>query len=443
MGSAPLGVLPRTGFAPGRSSALRRQHATSMRLLAWAVVALASLVSHAAAQDWPQFLGPNRDGSTVGTNLASTWPKDGPPVLWQRKVGQGFAGPAVSGGKLVLFHRIGDMETVECLDAQSGRELWKKEYPTHYVDDFRFDPGPRGTPAIIGGRIYTFGAEGMLSCWSLADGAKSWSVDTKKEFGARKGFFGLACSPLVEGNAVIVNIGGRDAAGIVAFEKETGKVLWKTSGDEASYASPVAAGIGGRRVAFVLTREALEALNPADGKSIAHYAWRPAMHASVSGATPLVAGDLIFLTASYDTGGTLLRWKEGALEKVWSREDGISAHYATPVYHDGKLYGFDGRADPGFQPPPSLRCVELLSGKLLWSEEGLKAGIVTLAGNQLLVLTGDGELIRAPASPEGFKPSGRVQILGVEARAHPALADGLFYARSKDKLVCVDLRKKP
>ena len=437
-----LGSIKLSNNAPSRGSALRRRDALSVAFWVWACC-LIGLALPVGAQDWPQFLGPNRNGSTSDAKLAAQWPKEGPPVAWQRKVGQGFAGPVVSGGKLVLFHRIDDREVVECLDASSGRELWKKEYPTHYVDDFHFDPGPRGTPAIAGGRIYTFGAEGMLSCWLLADGAKPWSVDTKKEFGARKGFFGPACSPLVEGNAVILNIGGREAAGIVAFDRETGKVLWKTSGDEASYASPVVAGIGGRRVVFVLTREALEALNPADGKSIAHYPWRPAMHASVSGATPLVMGDLVFLTASYDTGGTLLRWKGGALEKVWSGEEGISAHYATPVHREGMLYGFDGRADPGFQPPPSLRCVELQSGKVRWSEEGLKAGTVTLAGNQLLVLTGAGELIRAPATPDGFKSSGRVQILGVEARAHPALADGLFYARSKDKLVCVDLRKKP
>jgi outer membrane protein assembly factor BamB len=396
-----------------------------------------------AAQDWPQFLGPNRNGATAITNLAPSWPREGPPVVWQRQVGQGFAGPVVSGGKLVLFHRLGDMETVECLDAKSGGELWKKEYPTRYVDDFRFDPGPRGTPAIAEGRVFTFGAEGMLSCWTLADGAKVWSVDTKKEFGARKGFFGLACSPLVEGNAVIVNIGGRDGAGIVAFDKPTGRVLWKTSDDEASYASPVATTIGGKRVAFVLTREALEALNPADGKSLFHHPWRPAMHASVSGATPLVVGDLIFISASYDTGATLLRFKEGTPEKVWSSEEAISSHYATAVQFGGFLYGFDGRADPGFDPPPSLRCVELKTGKVRWSEGGLKAGTVTLAGEQLLVLTGSGELLRASATPVGFKPTARAQILGLEARAHPALAEGLFYARNKDKLVGVDLRRQP
>ena len=403
---------------------------------------LTALTLPLGAQDWPQFLGPNRNGSTTTTNLAPAWPKEGPPLVWQFKAGQGFAGPVVSGGKLILFHRIADQEIVHCFDAKSGQELWKAAYPTRYVDMMGHDPGPRSTPAIADGRVFTFGPEGMLNCWSLADGAKTWSVDTKKEFGARQGFFGLACSPLVEGNAVIVNVGGRGGAGIVAFDKSSGKVLWKTSDDEASYASPVAATIDGKRILFVLTREALETLGPADGKSIFHYPWRPSMHASVSGATPLILGDQIFISACYDKGATLLRFKAGTPEKVWESGDALSSHYATPVQRDGFLYGFDGRADPGFEPP-TLRCVELKTGRVRWSEAGMKAGTVTLAGDQLLVLTGSGELRLAPATPDGFKPTARAQILGVEVRAHPALAHGLFYARSKDKLVCLDLRKTP
>ena len=149
------------------------------------LVALASAALPLSAQDWPQFLGPHRNGSTSVSNLAAQWPKEGPPVAWQRKVGEGYAGPAVSEGKLVLLHRVGNKEIVECLDAKSGHELWKSDYPTSYVDQMGHDPGPRATPAISDGRVYTFGAEGMMNCWSLADGKKLWSVATKSEFGAR------------------------------------------------------------------------------------------------------------------------------------------------------------------------------------------------------------------------------------------------------------------
>ena len=401
---------------------------------------VAILALHVRAEDWPQFLGPHRNGFIAETNLAPSWPKEGPPVVWQRRVGEGFSGPVVSGSRLILFHRIDGKETVECLDAKTGKELWKAGYPAGYRDDFGFEEGPRATPAIAQSRVFTFGADGTLSCWNLESGAKIWSLDVKAQFKAGKGFFGIACSPLVEGNVVIVNIGGKDGAGIVAFEQATGKVLWQATDDEASYASPVAATISDRRRVFVITREALVALNPSDGKVAFRHPWRPPMHASVSAAAPLIIGDLIFISASYGTGATLLRYREPEPEKLWSTDDALSCHYATPVVHNGFLYGFDGRADPGLQADSSLRCVELKTGKVRWKEEKLKVGIVTLAGDQLLVLTEKGELLRASANPDGFKPIARAQILPFVVRAHPALANGLFYARSKDKLVCVDLR---
>jgi outer membrane protein assembly factor BamB len=403
-----------------------------------AVVECCALWHHANAAEWPQFLGPNRNLVTSDTNLATSWAKDGPPVVWQRKVGQGFSGPIVSGGKLILFHRVGDRETVECLDAMSGKEIWKADYPTHYRDDFGFEEGPRATPAIAGGRVYTFGAEGMLCCWDLASGEKVWSVDAKAKFGASKGFFGMACSPLIEGDAVLMNLGGKESAGIVAFDKATGKVLWKATDDEASYSSPVAATVKGKRTAFILTREALVAADPATGKVLFHYPWRPPMNASVSAATPLVIDDLIFISASYGTGAALLRFQENGPEKIWSGDDALSNHYATSVHHNGFLYGFDGRQEQGCE----LRCVELKTGKVRWSESGLGAGTVMVVNDQLLVLTEKGQLLRALARPDGFKPTDRAQILPFVVRAYPALADGLFYARSKEKLVCVDLRRQ-
>ena len=400
------------------------------------LVLAASPALHAA--DWPQFLGPQRDGTTTETNLAAAWPKDGPPVLWQKPVGQGFAGPVVAGGRLVIFHRVADQEIVEALGAKSGQALWKAEYATRYRDDHGFEEGPRATPAIAADAVFTFGADGMLSAWKLASGEKVWSVDTRKQFSAGKGFFGPVCSPLVDGNAVILNIGGMPGAGIVAFDRASGRVLWKASDDEASYSSPVIATLDGKRRLLVVTREALVAANPADGKFWWRYPWAPPMNVSVSAAVPLVIGDEIFLSASYGTGATLLRFKETGPEKIWSKDDVLSNHYATSVHHNGFLYGFDGRQEQGC----TLRCVELKTGKVRWSESGLRAGTVMIVNDQLLVMTERGELLRAPASPEKFKPTDRAQILPFTVRAHPALADGLFYARSKDKLVGVDLRAK-
>src|SRR5215471_10327383 len=189
------------------------------------------------ASDWPQFLGPTRNAVYPGLDLADSWSKEGPPVVWQKNVGQGFSGPVVASGKLILFHRIENRETVESIDAQTGKELWKFDYPTAYRDDFGFDEGPRATPAIADGRVYTYGAEGALNCTDLSTGKNLWSVNTQKEFHAPKGFFGIACSPLVEGDAVLLVVGGRNGAGTVAFNKNDGNMVWKTSDDEASYSS--------------------------------------------------------------------------------------------------------------------------------------------------------------------------------------------------------------
>jgi hypothetical protein len=170
-----------------------------------AIVLMGAL--NARAEDWPQFLGPMRDNSYAGNDLAATWPAGGPKTLWKKKVGAGWSGPVVAAGKLICFHRVADKETVECLDAASGKPIWKADYDSTYQDDFGFDPGPRSTPAIAGDRVYTFGAEGMLNCWQLSDGKRLWNVDTRKDLEAGKGFFGIVCSPLIEGDAVILNIG--------------------------------------------------------------------------------------------------------------------------------------------------------------------------------------------------------------------------------------------
>ena len=394
------------------------------------------VLTRACCSDWPQFLGPTRNGVYAGADLAESWPKEGPPVVWRKKIGQGFSGPAVHGGSLILFHRIGDEEAVECLDAGTGKLLWSFDYPTGYRDDFGFDEGPRATPTIAKGKVFTFGAEGLLHCLDFQTGKKIWNINTKAEFGASKGFFGMVCSPLVEGNSVLLNIGGAKGAGIVAFEQSTGKVRWKATNDEASYSSPVAATIDGQRYALFFTRAGLAALDPDSGRSRFEFPWRSRMNASVNAATPLVVDDLVFVSASYQTGAALLRVKDNSVEKIWGADDVLSNHYATSVHSDGFLFGFDGRQEHG----ENLRCVEFKTGKIRWSEDRFGAGTVTLAGKRLLILTEKGELLLAPASPAGFKPVARAQLLPNGVRAYPALADGHLYARSKDTLICVDLR---
>ena len=388
-----------------------------------------------SASDWPQFLGPSRDGISAETNLALSWPKEGPKVLWKAKVGAGWSGPVVASNRVVIFHRVGDNEVVEALNATNGARLWRSEYASTYRDDFGFEDGPRATPAIDGNRVFTFGANGFLNAWDFATGTNLWRVDTRQQFHSDKGFFGIVCSPLVEGRAVILNIGGA-GAGVVAFDKTNGKVLWKAGDEEASYSSPVAATVAGQRRVFVFARNSLLALEPDAGKLLWEFPWKPRIQASVSAAVPLVMGDQIFISASYGAGAALLRYSETKPEVVWSGDDILSNHYATSVQHGGFLYGFDGRQEQRCH----LRCVELKSGKVRWSEDHFGGGSLLVVGDKLLLLTERGELIAAPASPEKFSPTARAQILGVDVRAHPALAHGQFYARDKGTLVCVGLR---
>lgn len=404
------------------------------------LLALTLLTSTTLASDWPQFLGPSRNGICPANDLAPSWPKDGPPVLWQMKVGAGFSGPAVTDGKLALFHRIDDKECIECLEAKTGKPLWKLEYPTAYRDDFGFDEGPRATPAIERGKVYTYGAEGVLTCADLQTGKRIWSINAKTDYAAPKGFFGIACSPLVHGNAVMLNIGGNEGAGIIAFNKDNGKVLWKSTSDPASYSSPTFAHIHGKDYAVFLTRSRLVLLDPTSGKLKLEYNVRIPIRTSVMAATPLVIDDSIFISASYSIGAALLRVGDTALEKLWGNDETLSNHYATSIHLNGFLYGIHGRTDPGFDPPP-LRCVELKTGKMRWEQPGFGAATLTLAGDELLMLTERGELIRAPASPDAFRITARAQVLPNQVRAHPALADGCLYARSKDTLICLDLRK--
>jgi outer membrane protein assembly factor BamB len=394
-----------------------------------------------AAADWPQFLGPTRNGVYAGPPLAESWPATGPRVVWRKKVGQGFSGPVVAGNRVILFHRVGAEEVVEAFDSGTGATQWRYAYPTVYRDDFGFDEGPRAVPVVASGRVYTFGAEGMLSAVDLATGRRIWSEDTRRRFGVPKGFFGAAGSPLVEDGRLIANIGGVDGAkgaGIVAFNAETGAVLWEATNHQASYSSPVGATFGGKRVALFFTRQGLVGVDPANGNVQFQRAWRSRTQASVNAASPLVIGDLIFISATYETGAAVLRVEGNKLVELWSSDDALSNHYATSVYHDGYLYGFHGRQEFG----QAFRAVELRTGAVKWSTERFMAGTVTLAGNRLLILRENGELILAAAAPSAFQTLAHASILQGEVRAYPALADGFLYARnSTDTLLCLDLRR--
>ncbi|MCC6235758.1 MAG: PQQ-binding-like beta-propeller repeat protein [Verrucomicrobiales bacterium] len=412
----------------GRCGALRRA-------ACWLAVGWLGAGSAVKADDWPQFLGPMRTGVSR-ESIDATWPAAGPRVRWTRPVGAGFAGPAVVGGKVVLHHRVKGEDVLECLEGATGTTIWKSARPSTYRDSFGFDEGPRAVPTVAGGSVYTWGADGVLSRVTLEDGARRWSVEAAKLLGADQGFFGMACSPLVTGGVVIVQVGGRDGAGVVGFEAETGAVRWKATSHEAGYASPVEARLGGKPRVLCFTREGLVVLDPSTGALGASHGWRSRQHASVNAATPLVLGEKVFLTSSYDTGAVLLDLSGAEPKRIWSGDDSLSSHYASVVPREGLLFGFHGRQEQG----ASLRCIDAATGKVRWTEEGLGSGAILLAADRMVVLTERGELLVAEASAAGFRPTARAQVLGAGIRAQPALADGALFARDPRKLVCLELR---
>ncbi len=387
------------------------------------------------AEEWPQFLGPRRDGTYQGAPLPQ-WPAEGPKLLWKKDVGKGFAGPAVSEGRVFLFHRLNHQEQLACMDAASGKMIWVFSGNALYEDDFGFDDGPRAVPTVHKGNVFTLGANGILRSTHAATGRLNWVLDCRKTFGAGKGFFGFACSPLVHGGNVLLNVGGK--AGIIAVDAATGKLRWQATKDEASYASPVIATINDSPQALFFTRAGLAAVDPVKGKVHFTHPWRPAINASVNACTPLAVGNLIFLSTSYGKGATVLAVNGKKLETLWSNDTSLSCHYSSVVHHDGYVYGFHGRQERGGE----LRCVELKTGKVQWGLPGLRAGSVMLAGDELLIFTERGELLRGKASHQFFRATARVQLMGATVRAFPALAQGRLYIRNGRELACFQLGKE-
>ena len=386
--------------------------------------------------DWPRFLGPHQNGGVEDEALPTEWPASGPKPLWQMTVGSGFSGPIVVDQQVILFHRERNQEILVSLDASTGKEHWRSPYETSYRDDFGFDNGPRSTPTAHDGYVYTYGAQGRLQCTELKSGKALWHVDAMGEFEAPKGFFGIACSPLVEGDLVIINVGSPPSRGIVAFHRLTGKVVWNTSQDEASYSSPIGATIAGIRQALVFDREGLKAVTLSTGKIRSSYPWRPRIHASVNAASPVVHGDQVFLSTSYSTGAIVLDLTEPSPQKIWSNDQALSCHYGTPLYHRGFLYGYHGRQERG----ADLNCVDWKTGTVQWTAPHVETGTVTRVKDRLLILQENGELVLADAGAERYQERDRAQILPSGVRAYPAFANGIFFARSPKKLVAVQVR---
>jgi outer membrane protein assembly factor BamB len=383
------------------------------------------------AEDWPQFLGPRRDGVSNEAGVKA-WGADGPRVLWAREVGEGYAGPVIAGERLIVFQRVGNEEVVECLGAADGKPRWRFAYPTAFEDDFGKGNGPRATPTIAEGSVVTFGADGWLHALDLDTGKKRWGKSVIKDYAVPPSYFGVGSSPLVHEGRVLVNVGGKQA-GIVAFALDSGKELWRATGDGASYASPTLATIGAVTHAIFFTRNGPVLLDPATGKVRFAMRWRARIDASVNAATPLVIGEQAFFSTSYDTGALLLKLTEGGAEQLWDTDELMTNHYNTSIHHDGHLYGFHGRQEAG----PSFRCVELKTQKMKWDKTRFGCGSMILVEGKLIVLTEAGELLLVEATPAAYRELARASVFdAAPCRAQIALSGGRLYARDQKQLKC-------
>jgi outer membrane protein assembly factor BamB len=395
-----------------------------------------ALTAPAAAGDWPQFLGPNRDGVAQDAGPIAAWDASGPKRLWQHDVGAGYAGPVVLGDRLVAFAFNDGKEVIECLEAKTGKPLWKYDYASSFQDGFGKGKGPRATPVLTGDAVVTLGADGWLHALDLKTGAKRWGRNIVADYSVPDSYFGIGASPLVVDGKVLVNVGAK-TAGIVAFDLADGKELWKATGDGASYASPIVAAVEGAKQAVFFTRHGPVTLDPATGKVLHAQRWRARYDASVNAATPLVVGEHLFFSTTYETGALILKLRKDGADEIWSGESLMDNHYNTSIAYDGALFGIHGRQEAG----ASLRCVDLKTKKVLWNQDRFGCASMARVGGQLLLLTEKGELVLADADRTAYQERARARIFdGVPVRAQIAVADGRLYARDKGKLACYALK---
>ena len=374
--------------------------------------------------DWPQLLGPNRNGIYTDSDVA--WPSS---IAWEKEVGAGFAAPVIVNGKVILFHRKGKKEIVDAWEAATGKTLWTFDYPTNYKDDFGFDDGPRSAPTVADGKVFTFGAEGALHAIDLNTGIKLWRVDVHKQYNVEKGYFGAGCSPLIYDGKLFLNIGSKKA-GIGAFDPATGKNIWKATNHEMSYSSPASAKFG----IIFFTREGIVVADKDTGKIIYEKHWRARAHASANAASPIVDGNLLFISSNYAVGAIVVDFSTSPPTELWSGDDAISAHYATPVLKDGFLYGLHGPTQTGQE----LRAVEMKTGKVAWKMlAGPGGGTVTLLKDHLMFLRDDGQLFKIKPNPEKLEVVGNFKVLDGKIRAFPAIGNGLVCIRNTKVLACL------
>lgn len=405
----------------------------------FALILLCCGASPVLAEDWPQWRGLKRDSVWRETGLPDKLSTQHLAPRWTQAIGGGYGGIAVADGRVYVMDRQTkprEVERVLCLDAATGQERWVHEYAVNY-NKMDYGNGPRSTPTVHDGRVYTFGAVGHLTCLDAVTGDVVWSKDTVRELKGHIPTWGHACSPLVDGDRLIVQVGGENTC-LIACDRRTGRELWRALPDRPGYSSPVLIeGAFGRQLIY-WTAEHLNGLDPASGKVRWQVPHTTDYDVTISDP---VWDDGILLVSDYWTGSLAYRLSErGDDPKLPWQGKRLSLLMSTPLTRGGYVYGLD--KDRG------LKCIELKTGNVKWDGEFVtprgrnpQASLVW-AGDSALIFNELGELIRAQLSPKGFREIGKNSILKDGSWAHPAYADGCIFARSDKEIVCVPLRGK-
>lgn len=430
------------------------------------------LPARAVTNDWPSFLGPSHNMFSAETALLQEFPKDGLHLVWEMKKGDGFSAPAIAGERLILFHRAGDNEVVECLHPLDGKRSWQFSYATAYRDRYGINPGPRASPVIGDGMVFTFGVDGRLTCLDLATGQLIWQRDILNEFKIRQDFFGVGATPLIEGDKLIVNIGAPGGPCVAAFDTRTGKMVWGAGAEWGpSYASPIPATIRGQRRVFVFAggeskppTGGLLCLDPADGKVDFAFPWRGSRYESVNAASPVIIGHQVFVSECYGAGGALLDvLADGKVRQVWSNP-AFGMHFMSALPKGDYLYGVDGHGPQDAE----LVCVDLKLGREVWraqplwqekieTKEGgreMQVGIfrasLLMVDGRTLCLGEFGHLLWLDLSPDGYRERARTWLFAAtETWTPPVVSHGLLYVcqntrgalrNEPPRLLCYDLR---
>ena len=409
-------------------------------LLVGSIVALTGASAHA---DWPQYRGPNHDGVSADAKVLAKWPAEGPKVVWRIPVGEAFGSFAVKGDRAYYMAEHEKQENCVAVEAATGKAIWSTP-----VDRTIFERqggnGPRTTPVIDGDRVYVLGTYLKLMCLNAADGKVIWSHDIGKDFAGQNGTAGIrqwgnAASPVVDGKYVFIGGGGAGQS-IMAFDKMSGSVVWKTLDEKITHATPVPATIHGVRQVIFFMQSGLVSVKPEDGSVL----WRYPFKFSVStAASPIVAGDIVYCSAGYGVGaGAVKIAKNGdafTATQLWRTEGTNINHWSTPVYKDGYLYGLYGFKEHGTCP---LKCIDLATGKEVWSQSGFGQGGTILVGDQILVQGERGQLVLVEATPSAYKEVSRAQPLGGKCWTMAVVTNGRVYTRSTREAACLDVSEK-